>query len=552
MNTNFPNTKQTQDIDLTALFSKEGRRSTEMEDELSGLSYDTSDEDEVNEENVDVDAQRKKRNRFIGNILIYSGIAIFVVLCIVTGVLLFMGQNGEPIKALRFEEQEVTVRAGHSVKLNVLTEPGNVEYAISYSVSDENIAEIGTDGTLKGIKAGEATVTAKSGNVSSECTVTVERDSISAFEISESELNMKTGDEKEIKLTCTPSDASDKNIEWKSSDDSVVKVSNGKLTAAGSGEAVVTVSDTVTGIKREIKVTVTDPEQAESISFNEESITLNVGDSYETELTYDPDTTEAKYSVFYTSDQTIASVDEYGMITANDVGECTITAVYYYDDSVTAELKVTVIDPLVLTTSPEETEPPETEPPETAPPVQQPSGGGIETINGITYVNGIMIANKTYSLPADYDPGVQDDAINAFYEMQAAAYEDGISLYIVSGYRSYDTQYYIYWDYVSSDGQAEADRYSARPGHSEHQTGYAFDLNSLDQSFGDTPEGIWLKENCYKYGFIIRYPKEKESVTGYMYEPWHVRYLGKDIATSVYNSGLCLEEYLGITSKYQE
>ena len=136
--------------------------------------------------------------------------------------------------------------------------------------------------------------------------------------------------------------------------------------------------------------------------------------------------------------------------------------------------------------------------------------------------------------------------------MQAAAYEDGISLYIVSGYRSYDTQYYIYWDYVSSDGQAEADRYSARPGHSEHQTGYAFDLNSLDQSFGDTPEGIWLKENCYKYGFIIRYPKEKESVTGYMYEPWHVRYLGKDIATSVYNSGLCLEEYLGITSEYQE
>ena len=97
-----------------------------------------------------------------------------------------------------------------------------------------------------------------------------------------------------------------------------------------------------------------------------------------------------------------------------------------------------------------------------------------------------------------------------------------------------------------------ADTYSARAGHSEHQTGLAFDLNSLEESFGETREGIWLREHCWEYGFIIRYPKGKESITGYMYEPWHVRYLGKSAAKSVFESGLCLEEYLNVTSAYAE
>ena len=190
-----------------------------------------------------------------------------------------------------------------------------------------------------------------------------------------------------------------------------------------------------------------------------------------------------------------------------------------------------------------------TTPESTEPPAQEPN---IEVIDGITYVDGILIANKTYALPSDFNPGVSDEAYDALTEMEIAAAEDGISLFIVSGYRSYDDQDVIYNRYVSQDGKAEADRYSARPGHSEHQTGYAFDLNSLEEYFADTPEGIWLAENCHKYGFIIRYPKGKEHITGYMYEPWHVRYLGVDIATSVYESGLTLEEYLGITSVYAD
>lgn len=176
----------------------------------------------------------------------------------------------------------------------------------------------------------------------------------------------------------------------------------------------------------------------------------------------------------------------------------------------------------------------------------------ITQVDGITYINGILIANKTYGLPADYDPGLDPTASAALAQMQMAAAADGIELFTVSGYRSYSYQETLYNNYVARDGKAAADRYSARPGYSEHQTGLAFDLNSLEESFGETREGIWLKEHCFEYGFIIRYPKEKEAETGYMYEPWHVRYLGKDVAKSVYESGLCLEEYLDITSVYAD
>lgn len=177
----------------------------------------------------------------------------------------------------------------------------------------------------------------------------------------------------------------------------------------------------------------------------------------------------------------------------------------------------------------------------------------IEVKDGITYVNDILIVNKTYSLPKDYDPGtLNKEALDAYNIMKEAALKDNIKLWIASGYRSYDTQDELYNDYVKIDGKEKADTYSARPGYSEHQTGLAMDLNIVDSSFEGTPEAIWLENNSYKYGFIIRYPKGKEDITGYKYEPWHVRYLGIDLAKSVYDSGLTLEEYLNIDSKYSE
>ena len=176
----------------------------------------------------------------------------------------------------------------------------------------------------------------------------------------------------------------------------------------------------------------------------------------------------------------------------------------------------------------------------------------IEVKNGITYVNGILIANKTYALPKDYNPGkILPDAQAAFNEMQADAKKAGYNLTIVSGFRSYSYQSELYNNYVARDGKAAADTYSARPGHSEHQTGLGMDINNASSSFNNTAEAKWIAANCWKYGFIIRYPKGKENITGYMYESWHVRYLGKQLAKEVYDSGLTLEEFLCIDSKYK-
>ncbi len=176
----------------------------------------------------------------------------------------------------------------------------------------------------------------------------------------------------------------------------------------------------------------------------------------------------------------------------------------------------------------------------------------MEVIDGITYVDGIMIANKSYPLPESYDPGLLPETEKAFNKMAEAAAQDGIYLFISSGYRSHFTQAQIYQEYVERDGKKAADTYSSRAGYSEHQTGYTIDVNDPSDAFRGTPEAKWLAEHCSDYGFIIRYPEGKEDKTGYEYEPWHIRYLGKKLAKKVEASGLCLEEYLGIDSEYKD
>jgi LAS superfamily LD-carboxypeptidase LdcB len=172
--------------------------------------------------------------------------------------------------------------------------------------------------------------------------------------------------------------------------------------------------------------------------------------------------------------------------------------------------------------------------------------------DGIYYIDDILIVNKTYPLPEDYNPGgLSEEFMDAFYEMQAHAELDGIDLWIQSGFRSYNTQDNLYNYYVSLDGKEEADTYSARAGHSEHQSGLAADLNSTDVSFNNTKEAEWIRKNCYKYGFIIRYPEDKQDSTGYIFESWHIRYVGKEWAKKITESGKTVEEYFGITSKYE-
>jgi len=176
-----------------------------------------------------------------------------------------------------------------------------------------------------------------------------------------------------------------------------------------------------------------------------------------------------------------------------------------------------------------------------------------KVVNGVTYIDGVLVVNKTYSLPSTYGSGLTSETQDAFNKMNADAKSLGLNLWISSGYRSYYDQKYIYNNYVAIDGQEEADTYSARAGHSEHQTGLAFDLNTIDESFTYTDESKWVNDNCYKYGLIIRYPYGKDDITGYMHESWHLRYVGVEFATKLYNNGdwITLEEYFGIDSKYK-
>lgn len=184
-------------------------------------------------------------------------------------------------------------------------------------------------------------------------------------------------------------------------------------------------------------------------------------------------------------------------------------------------------------------------------------GYTIETKNGATYVDNILIANKTYRLSSSYGSGLTNTTNNAFSEMKAAAALEGYELRIGSGFRSFNSQSTIYKNYVKRDGQTKADTYSARPGHSEHQTGLAIDIcasgySCITSNFNGTPPANWLSDNAYKYGFILRYPNGKTSETGYKYESWHFRYVGKELAEKLYNNGdwITLEDYLGITSSY--
>jgi D-alanyl-D-alanine carboxypeptidase len=149
---------------------------------------------------------------------------------------------------------------------------------------------------------------------------------------------------------------------------------------------------------------------------------------------------------------------------------------------------------------------------------------------------------------------LRSDAATALESIaKTAKSEAGLQLMLSSGYRSYSFQVNLYNRYVSQQGQASADAQSARPGYSEHQTGLAADLEpvsrtcEVEQCFGNTPEGKWLAANAYRFGFIIRYTQNKTSVTGYDYEPWHVRYVGTDLSQQMHQQGIeTLEEFFGL------
>lgn len=194
---------------------------------------------------------------------------------------------------------------------------------------------------------------------------------------------------------------------------------------------------------------------------------------------------------------------------------------------------------------------------------------GESTLNG--YVSRmnlggcLFLANREYTIGSDYEPEdlimpnvrrsssavkMRSEAAQALEEMFAAAKEEGgFSLIAISGYRSYGTQSAIFERKVRSVGRKKALLYVAPPGASEHQLGLAMDLGcdkntGLTGSFGDTPEGKWVVENCWRFGFIIRYKEEWTDITGYAYEPWHIRYVGAEHARAIYEADIPFEYYV--------
>lgn len=142
-------------------------------------------------------------------------------------------------------------------------------------------------------------------------------------------------------------------------------------------------------------------------------------------------------------------------------------------------------------------------------------------------------------------------------DMFSSAKNEAVNLVFGSGFRSESYQKQLYEQYSSQSGQAQADTFSARPGYSEHQSGLAFDATAgsgkcpLEICFETTPEGIWIMNNAYRYGFVIRYQKGKEPITGYRYEPWHLRYVGKELASELNKTGQTLEEFFGLENATQ-
>ena len=315
-----------------------------------------------------------------------------------------------------------------------------------------------------------------------------------------------------------------------------------KAAATTTVTKITTTTDPAITTTTTTTTTPADPVNKSDLKLDKQSVYISVGETDTPMVQAYPDGTTEADERWSSGDKSIATVDEYGHITGMKPGVCYITLRSAADPDQEVMIKVTVRgdDTTNGTLTPQSNT---AEAP--APPVH-------DDTEGLTYIDGILVANKSYSLPADFDPGLETICYTQFQALTSAAAKENLNIWLGSGYRSYHDQEIIYANYVKEDGKELADTYSARPGYSEHQTGLVIDVNTIDDAFGATPEAAWLAEHAHEYGFIIRYPYGKEAYTGYKYEPWHIRYVGSEVATKMYKNNQCLEEYLKIKSEYKE
>ena len=287
------------------------------------------------------------------------------------------------------------------------------------------------------------------------------------------------------------------------------------------------------------------PNEDSGFKLDKYSIYIDVGDSGIAYVQQYPEGSGEEDEVWTSSDSKIATVDNLGHVTGVSGGECYITLSTKKDPTKEVNIKVVVTGKSNLSNNNANSEPQQL--------AEAPAPPKL-TISGVHYEGDTLIVNKSFSLPSDYNPGGLEATCSEWFEkLKQGAAKDGINIYLSSGFRSYGYQDQLYNSYCRDYGAATADTFSARPGHSEHQTGLAIDVNIVDDSFTGTPEAIWLAAHCYEYGFIIRYPQGKQDITGYKYEPWHIRYVGTEISQKIHEHGddYTLEELYNIDSEYK-
>lgn len=469
-----------------------------------------------------------------------------------------------PISGIELSYYDVELEVGDEFMPLVTMYPEDADNKGEiWTSSNEDVATVSDMGLIEAKKSGCTIVkVACAANPSVFATVSVrvydydddyDDDLVHEIHLTDYNFDMDVGDTEMPYVSMYPDWADDFSEKWSSSDESVATVdSKGNIKAIAPGYTTVIVKsaanpDVFASVSVHVRgelfmggvhpqtsgsgnaedvpdsdfININDndePGAVKQINLSFYTANLDIGDNVMPIVSMYPDDADDVSEIWSTSDEKVATVDDRGEITAVGVGDCIVTVKSASNPEVEANVSVRVNSG---TTQP-------------------------------TYIEGVLVVNKSYALPASYNPGIDPDAQSAFDDLAAAAQGDDCTIFVVSGFRSYDYQSQLYESYVAEYGQEDSDRFSARPGHSEHQTGLAFDVNTIDDSFADTKEYEWLKAHAHEYGFIIRYPEGKESITGYKFEPWHIRYLGKELAKDVHDSGLTLEEYLGIDSKYSE
>ena len=431
--------------------------------------------------------------------------------------------RNEP-KKVKLDKDDISVAVGEKISIKEILPENTASGKITFTSGNNDIVKLSHSsekGEFIAVGSGKTRLTVRLYNGrSASCNISV-KDAPEIISFDKKYLDLGVGESESLNVIFQEGTGGSYSYFVDKDDIIELKSDNGKavITALKEGEVFVT-AKTYNGVEDRCRIRVR--KKPDTLQLNKKEIKLKIGEATTLRASLPENTSSSELSFKAVDDGIVDVRQSKGTARLEAIGEGTTWVTVRSFNGIERSCKVTVT-----------------------------KGPVVEVIDGVTYMDGIMIVNKTYSLPPDFGNGLDKTAEEAFNKMAKDAAKDNIHLRIVSGFRSYSVQASLYEGYCYERGREAADTFSARPGHSEHQSGLAMDINSVYDSFAYTDEAKWMEKNCHKYGFIIRYPKGKENITGYKYESWHIRYVGKDLAETLYKRGITLEEYFDITSEYE-